>query len=217
MKFSLAHIYIAIVVLSFLCSLVIFRLRTPFHLMLFSLFLGITAITEIFANFVIRLLHMKSNFPIYNIFILIEYPLLAFYFKHVISSRVLKKIIVAFLFIYPVSWTIIFSFFLRLNEWNTYGVMAGDLFIIILGARYLYEIFTSEKLIDFRKSSEFWIAVSLVFFSCCELPITGILNFLEQDWNTTRQLLTILQLLNIIMYAIFIYAFLCRLNITKKL
>jgi len=212
----MSHIYISVVIVSFLCSLVSFRLHYPFHLKLISILLAITVITEIIANFFLTPFHLRSNFPVYNIYMLIEYPLLALYFRQIIISKIFKKTIGLFLILYPVLWCVIFLFVFHLNEWNSYGIMAGDLFIIIFAARYLYELFTADHLIHFSKHSEFWVAVALIFYSCCELPILGILNFHEHNWNMTLQLLTILQILNIIMYSIFIYAFLCRIKLTKK-
>jgi len=216
MNFSIAGTYILVVIISFLCSLVSFRQHGPFHLKLFSIFLGITALTEIIANFFLSRLHLQSNFPVYNIFILVEYPLLAFYFGKIISSSKFKKIIQVFSIFFPVLWFVIFLFVYRLSEWNTYGVMVGDLFVILFAARYLYELFTSDILINFWKHTGFWIAVGLIFYSCCELPIMGILNFLEHDWKITLRLLTLLQILNIIMYLVFTYAFLCQLKLTRK-
>jgi hypothetical protein len=212
----LAYIYITIVIISFLCSLISFRLHYPFHLKLFSVFLGITALTEITANFLLTPLHLNSNYPVYNIFLVIQFPFLAFYFKQVITSKAFRKGINTFFLCYPVLWLVIILFVYGLNKWNSYGIMAGDLFVIAFAGRYLYELFTAEQLISFRKNSEFWIAIAIIFYSCCELPIMGILNFLVRDWNNTLKLLTILQLLNIIMYSIFIYAYLCRIKSTGK-
>jgi hypothetical protein len=213
---SLEYIYIGIVIISFLCSLISFRPHQSFHLKLFSALLGITVITEIIANFFLTPFHLKSNFLVYSIYMLIEYPLLAFYFKKIITSKNFRQVINVFLFFYPTLWFIIFFFVYNVREWNSFGIMAGDLFIIIFASRYLYELFTSEKLVHFRNHTEFWIAVGLIFYSCCELPITGILNFHENNQDIALQLLTILQILNIIMYSVFIYAFLCRLKLTMK-
>jgi hypothetical protein len=216
----LVQFYISIVITTFLYSLISFRLYYPVHLKLFSIFLGITALTEIVSNYLLTLLHLTSNYPVYNIFLLIQYPLLAWFLKQILTSGFMKKAITVFIFMYPLFWIFIFSFVYKLSQWNTYGIMVGDLFIIIFAVRYLYELFTSERLISFARHSEFWIAVGLIFFSCSELPITGILNFLTRDWVNNREtilnLFSILQILNIIMYATFIYAFLCRITPTEK-
>lgn len=209
--------YLIILSISFIVSLSSFIFNYPLHLKLFCVFLGITVLTEICANFLVDFLGLQSNYPVYNCFILVQFPLLAYFFKMIISGKRTKKIIDIFCTVFPVFWLLTTIFIFGINNWNSYAVMFGDLFIICVGSKYLYELFTSERLIDFKTSTEFWIAAALIFYSCCELPITGLLNYLYGD-SGNAFLTTILQILNIIMYAIFIYAFLCRrmTNTTKS-
>ena len=210
----LLYIYITFVGFAFLASLFSFRFNYPLHLKIFSILLGITLLTEICANFLLETFNLKSNSPVYNSFLLIQYLLLAGYFRLIIESLKAKKIISLSMVVFPLFWLFTIVFIFTINHFNSYALMFGDLLIICLSARYLYELFTSDSLIDFKKSTEFWIAAALIFYSCCELPITGILNYLVTN-NTSLN--SILQVLNIIMYATFIYAFLCRrmTNTTK--
>jgi hypothetical protein len=211
----LFNTYLAILTLAFVTSLISFKQAYSVHLKLFSIFLGISLLTEICANYLIDFLHLDSNYPVYYCFMLVEYIMFAYYFRRIIVSKTTKNIISIFLLIFPFFW--LFTGIFIFNEeksWNSYVVMAGDLFTICVSARFLYELFTADKLIDFRKSPEFWIAAALIFYSCCELPITGILNYLYYNNSSLNGLL---QILNIIMYLIFIYAFLCpTTNFTKS-
>jgi hypothetical protein len=227
---TLGAIYLAIVIASFLCSLISFRLHYPNNLKLFSVFLGITVLTELIAKYWFKLFHLPSNFLVYSLFMLIQYPILGVYYKQIIVSKFIRKVINIFLVVYPLFWLSIFLFVYGSKEWNSYGIMAGDLFITFFSVRYLFELFTSDKLVAFGNHSQFWIAVALIFYSCCELPITGIINYLLQDWwyfwnRPVKQIYTglsllnlysILQILNIIMYSIFIYAFVCRVARTVR-
>ena len=169
--------------------------------------LAITVLTEIFANFLLGALHLNTNYPVYNCFLLVQYVTLGLYFKIIILSKRTKFIIKVFMCLFPLFWLFTDVFIFGLNHWNSYVILVGDLFIICFAARYLYELFTSEKLINFKTSPEFWIAAATIFYSCCELPITGILNYLATN---NRSLNSVLQVLNIIMYLVFIYAFLCK-------
>jgi hypothetical protein len=215
---SFLYCYLISVLMSFLISLISFKFKYPVHLQLFSIFLGITVITEMIANFMLDTFNLTRNYPVYNCFILLQYPLLAYYFKLIITSKSTKYVISLFMIFFPLLWLLSIILIFGLNNWNSYAVMLGDLFVIIVGARYLYELFTSDELIDFKTSPEFWIAAALIFYCCCELPITGILNCLYGE--TGNSLLNkILQILNIIMYSTFIYAYLCRrmTNTTKSI
>ncbi len=173
---------------------------------------------------------------------LAEYMLIACFFRELVSSAIMKMSIGLFLFCFPFFWagTTVSGFGVSnwnsyvtmacnpclpffcipaaafvsgLGGWNSYVVMAGDLFCVCVSARYLYELFTAGDLVDFGRCPEFWISVGVFFYSCCELPITGMLNFWARNFVPVAiQLYSILQVLNIIMYSIFIYAFLCPLK-----
>ena len=201
--------------ISFLSSLISFRPRHSRHLKIFSAFLGITALTELIANFFLSTFHLKSNYPVYNMFLLIQYISLGYYFSMLVKQPPFKKAIIISIFLYPVFWAITSLVLYNLYHWNSYAVMVGDLFMIVWASRYIFELFTSEELLSLKRHSEFWIAIGILFFSCCELPITGILNYIVKDWMLANKLSIVLQIINIIMYLIFIYAYLCRIKLTE--
>jgi len=204
----------------FLCSLISFRLHYPIHLKLFSLSLGLGLVTEILAVYVIKHYHLSNNYLIYSSYMLVEYCLYAVYFKFIIHGSKARQFISAFLMAFPVVWIITTFYIFHKNGWNSYVVLFGDAFTIAMCIVYFREVFISDQLIDFKVSPEFWIAAALLIFSCCELPITGILNYLAVKYQKEALLLEdVLQLLNIFMYLIIIYAYLCRLltNTTKYL
>lgn len=215
----LALIYILVLSVSFLCSLVSFRLHYSFHLKFFSVFLGITVLTEFCANYVLQYLH-KTNYPVYNIYILIQGIFYAIYFRLLTDQRVMKRVIKTFVFLFPAFWLITTLSEFKLTEWNSYAVMAGDLFIVCCCAAYLYRLFTSDSVVNFWRLPEFWIAAGSIVFFSCELPITGMLNFMAHNYERQALILReVLQVLNITMYSAFTYAFLCPLtktHITKS-
>lgn len=210
------NLYLTVLTASFICSLLSFRLHYPYHLRVFSVLLGLTVLTEIFAVYLAPFITKQyGNLPIYNLFMLFEYLLIAYYFGEIISSQKVKKAIKVFFILFPVFWLCTEIFFFGWWKSNTYAVLAGDLFCIIFAARYLYELFTADQMVDFQNCSEFWIAAGIMFYSCCELPITGIVNFWSKNYHElTLKLFSVLDVLNIIMYSIFAYAFLCRLSRT---
>jgi hypothetical protein len=210
----LFYVYISVLALAFFVSLLSFKLTAATHLKLFSIFLGLSLITEICANYMLDVLNLDNNFLVYYCYMLIEYLMFAYYFKLIISSKTAKALINIFITIFPFVWLFTGMFIFKGKNWNSYVVMFGDLFTICISARYLYELFIADKLIDFKRSAEFWIAAALIFYSCCELPITGILNYL---YSNDASLNSLLQVLNIVMYLVFIYAFLCRtINFMKS-
>src|SRR5689334_22559017 len=118
--FLLYNIYIIILAISFLSSLLSFRLDYPFHLKLFSVLLGITLLVEYFASFGLRLLNTKSNIPLYNSFMLLEFEGFAWYYLQIIKFPLVKKIITIFLVVFPLFWFITVFFIFGITHWNSY-------------------------------------------------------------------------------------------------
>lgn len=207
------RIYFCFLLISFLCSLISFRLHYPFNLKMFALFLGLTLITEICAVFLLKFFHLHSNKGIYNTYMLIEYTFYAYFFKSILSSGRARAVSALLILLFPFLWFITTFLIFSFLTWNSYMLMLGDLFNIIMCVVYFYQIFTSETLIDLRKSAEFWICAGTFMYSCCEIPITGILNYLGNNYpSSVRSFEHILQILNMVMYSTFIYAYLCRLK-----
>lgn len=213
------NLYFIVLIISFLSSLICFRLDYPFHLKFFSIFLGLTLLTESCAVFWLPFFHLNTNYPIYNFYFLFAYLSYSYYFSLIITSKISKTFIRYFAIIYPLFWLTTTIFIFGLTKWNSYSSMLGDCFLVIISIVNIYELFISEEVIDFKRSPEFWISVGTFIYSCCEIPITGILNYLGNNYaSIVYQIENILQVLNIIMYLIFIYAFICRkLTNTTKL
>ncbi len=194
-------------------SLISFRLNFPFHLKLISILIGIALLTEVFANYLLFFFHLNTNHPVYNIYILIQGCIYAIYYKLIITVKAVKRGANIFLMFFFIFWFATTFFVFGLNVWNSYAVMIGDLFIICMSAAYLFKFITSDDLLNLKHCPEFWIAVGSIIYFSCELPFTGIFNYLADNFETTTIFLyNVLQVLNIIMYSIFIYAFLCRLK-----
>jgi hypothetical protein len=207
--------YLAVLSISFICSLIDFRLHTP-DLKLFSIFLGLTVVTETLANIAIKF-QWETNYIIYNSFMLPEYCLYTLFFRSIIRNARIKKVLTVFLMLFPVIWAAT-TWRLKITTWNSYIVLIGDAATVVMCATYLFEVFVSDELIDLKTSAEFWITSGTLMYCCCEIPITGRLNFLAHDKQVTLVLEDVLQGLNIVMYITIIYAYQCRrlINIMKS-
>ena len=205
--------YILILCCTFFCSLLSFRCKDFTHLKLFSLLIGIGVLTEILAAYGPAIFRIESNYPFYDVYLLIQYIVYGVYFKHVLPSGTIRNSIFPYLSGLAIFWCYTSFSLFKFMAWNSYIIIAGDLFTVLYCCYYFYSSFTSERQLDFSRSPEFWIAAGLFIYSCCELPITGILNYIASHYpDLTMELFTVLQVLNILMYSIFMYAFLCTLK-----
>ncbi|HMI63947.1 MAG TPA: hypothetical protein VK518_23685 [Puia sp.] len=208
------YIYLASVLIAFLSSLTSFRLDLPFHLKLFSCLLGLTLLVELTASILVFGYH-RSNRWLYNGFMLVEFSTYAYYYLRIIPSRKLKKILQAFLLIFPIFWGIV-EIKTGFYAWNGFVVTVGSFFSVLFALMYYYRIITTPEIMVLRTLPEFWIATGMVIFYLGSFSFFGMLNFINKYPKVAVRLLDVYEILDIVMYALFSYGFLCRIINTKK-
>ncbi len=206
--------------LAFTSSLIHFRLH-PLHLRIFAVLLGLDLLNELLASFGMSYLrewfHIKNNLAIYNLFVLIEFMVYAFYFFRVIKIKWFKRVIIGFMFLFPLLWIVSVFYIFGIYGWDSYIHVVGSAFTIIACGVYFYQLYIEEELVSLGRNTEFWIAAALMIFYTCNLPYTGMLNYLITNYlNVAENLSFVLRLLNVAMYSIIIYAFLCQQIKTTK-
>ena len=202
---------------AFLASLTSFKQPYSKHLRFFSLLLALTFVVEFVAVIGRRLEWISSNIILYNTFMLIEFTAYMWYFHQVIRNPKVKRRLRFLLVAFPIFWVWSTLAVFGISIWNSYVSTAGSLITVIMAAYYYYELFTASELVRLNRSAEFWIATGLIIFYACQLPYVGMLNYLTVNHRPlARQLLAVLQIGVCIMYSIFIYAYLCKINIAKS-
>jgi hypothetical protein len=211
------YIYLATILIAFLTSLICFRLDLSIHFKVFSLLLALTFIVEIGSVIIGRVLHHKNNFWIYNAFTLPEFWIYGYFYHKAITVRVLRKIVFLFLLIFPIFWFITVFFIFGFNVWNSYVLIVGSFFSVVLALMYYYQMVTAREFRSIRDLPEFWIATGMLIFYLGALPYFGTLNFLiSYSRSAATRLLTILKILDILMYSLFSYGFLCLIITSKR-
>lgn len=206
----------SVIIISFIASLATFRLAFPKHLRLFSVLLGLTALDEICILFYSRMFHL-SNLPWYNCFMGVEFWMLGYYHFLFLEKPLWRKFILGYLIIFPVVWLVLVFFIFGVMNWNSYLSILGSFFTILFSVLAYWQLFTARRLNRLRTTPEFWIATGLIIFYACNLPYLGTLNYLTRTMpEVSKKLLVLLQVLNIVMYSLFTYAFLCRIRLKKS-
>lgn len=214
---TITYFYITALALATLTGLVKFRKDWPNHLKAIVLLLPYVLLIEIGVVFFRDRINKGNVLPQYNIIMLVEFLVYTYFFKQIIISGFIKKVISIFMVLFPVFWYVSVFFIFKITEWNSYVFLVGGTFTIILALIYCYQLLTSIDDISIGSCSEFWITLGIIIFYSCEVPFMGLYNFLTINYPSLIMKLQIgLQVTNIILYSSFTYAFICKkTNIMK--
>ena len=154
----LEAIYVAVIGISFLVSLSAFKLDFPFYLKFFSALLGVTFVVEVCAVYVVRMLSIHTNSPLYNTFMLVEFCAYAFYSKKILTSKKAGLFARITLIALPLCWLATTLFKFGLSKWNSYFLIAGSCCTIAFCLIYYVQTFRNKEPIRLLKTPEFVIA-----------------------------------------------------------
>ncbi len=211
------YIYLGILTMAGLTAIVTIRRGLSSPTKIIAVLVFYTTFVEWSAFYKIDFLQDKNNVQMYNFFMLVQYLAFAYYFQQMIKSISVHKVIYVFQYFFPIFWYILVFFVFKIDEWNSYSYIVGGVFTIFWAIAYCYELFTANEPLILSRNSEFWIAIGLLFFYVCSVPYMGMYRFLTEYHPYLATLLWIpLQVLNIFMYSLFTYAFICQLTATKR-
>lgn len=168
-----------------------------------------TFIVEFIAFIMLRFYKMNTTL-IFHFFYPLEFILITLFYRKSISNPFVKKIALFSVIIHPMI-SIYWSMYIqKIGEYNSYVSMLSAILIIFFSSFLIFELFRKKSQELFNIAS-FWISTGLLFFYAGSFFIMGILNYLlKNDKNTATQLFLINQLLNFLLYSLYIVGFLCK-------
>jgi hypothetical protein len=213
--FSLSDIHLLFILSAFLVSLISFRTGFSRPIRFFSIILLFSLAVELTGFIYSRILH-RHNAHIYNLNFLIIFPLYGFFYSQFFPLYKMKRRILVFTVIYFLFALVNIIFIQRLYTWNSYSLIAGSLLNIYLSISYFQDLLPKTELIKLQSDPVFWISAGVLIFYLAEMPYISLLNYLNNNFLAlSKQLLVILKILNMLMYSLFIIAFLWRKNLQK--
>lgn len=195
------YIYVAAALTAFLFSLKGFRRGYPPYFKLISALLGLPCVAEL-AAFILRP-NGTSDASIQNALDLVDIPAYAWFFYQLIPLKTPRKIILVFLFVYPVAWVILMLFKFDSPYGSNNAHTWGSLILFLFSLMYLFQRREfSEKQ---KKSSlpEFWIVIALLILNLKDFTYLYSLNELQYP----SLFLTVWWMAIILTKMFFIYAF----------
>lgn len=225
MKNPAQYLYLIPLFISMICSWRSIRNNWAEPFKAFSLFLTFSFLLEISAISWKLEVHQtaywsfsKSNLWLYNLYFLPEYLFYLYFFSKTLESRWLK------------CWAkyigVVYTFFVLTNilflqtmaQLNTYSIIFGSGIVIFCSTFYFIQEHNRKIPMRVSLSPLFWIAVGALFLHSVSLPYFIFINHLSRtNIPLAMALFNILLVLNILMYSIYLIAFLCKNPAPRKL
>jgi len=150
---------------------------------------------------------VRYNWWMYNLLRFITFNCLFFIYYKYLKTKIYKRWIRIFMFIYIITSVINWSF-LQSFIWNNSEIprTIGSIFLIVTILFYFIELLKSEKVLVFHRLLFFWISVGLLLYYAGTIPfalkITGYALI-----PGIHELFLIVYILAIIMYLTFTFGF----------
>ena len=211
---AIYYIYLAVLLFSFLVSMVNYRWLKSRLMQGFPYLLMLTLIAEILARYVNVALKGNNGF-IYNLFVPIEISYFTWFYLKLPVNRLQQRILATLLVIYLAGNIVVYLFFKPIAHFDTYLFIAGGLLIVIICLLFFYNYFNLDSAREeLRWKPVLWISAGIVAYftvACSVLALYNPLVSLKADLLGVPLYRLIPQILSIFMYTSFAYAFyLCR-------
>jgi len=207
-------LYFYFILASFLVSLFLHKQRgTKLYLKLFSPFLGITFLVEVYGRYLRY--QGRNNLLLYSFFTTFEFIFYLYLLSCIIHNL---KMRMAIKYILVINALIAFanSLFIQKGGFSSITYSISCLLIVFFCIYYFLELFRSPKFVNLINEPPFWICSGLLFYYCCSFPLFGLITFLS---TVPRSLINnfyiLVNVMNVLLYTSFIIAFVCRLKIRK--
>lgn len=159
-----------------------------------------------------------DNSWLYNVFSLIYYTFLSYYFMMLLKSHkvklALRVLILLFILIGIINLIISDVFFIGDS---LYTSTIGSLLLLFTIILFYFELLKSDKIIDLKRYLPIYISVGILIYTLCTTPLDIFSKYFNAKNDLFVKTKTIILLLsNIIMYTTFIIGFLVCTKSSKN-
>jgi hypothetical protein len=177
----------------------------------------VTWLVEIVGLYYLKVLEKDGDW-LYDIYVPIYYCIAACYFHSIITNTSLRSAILTSIPILLLCHLIGYILRNQINSWSTISFLLLSLLLSILSCLYLAQILLSAEEDHLSRNPNFWITTGFLFFYAGAFFQSGLHKYLENlDKNTADKLfMNINHMLNIILYGLFTYGFVCQIKYRKS-
>ena len=149
------------------------------------------------------------NYCVFNFYILVQFIIYIVILKTLLKRISYKNLAAFFLILFLICYPL--NYFFWQNQFGqilTYSYAMGVIITIILSSLYLFELFSSNLVLNYSKSIFFWFILGILILNVPFLPFMLSLDWFLIDYNSSIYGL-ILFFLNLLMHFCFSIGFIC--------
>jgi hypothetical protein len=207
-------VYMYFLFISAAAGFILLRPASPLYLKLFPFFLLSSAICE-YIGWKMGT-HRIPNTLLYNYLSTYEFTFYLLMIRMIIVKKTFKAIILWVACAYPAFCLLNIYLIQGPHTFHSFSYCTGCLLIVLTCIYYVIELFQLPNTINLLKEPAFWICSGLLFFCTVSFPLLGLTNYV---YNISpiiiENLKFILNWMNVLLYAMFIIAFMCRIDYRK--
>lgn len=174
-------------IVALLSCVFLFIKKTRF-LKLLTLFFVVTFLTELIGAYFLSI--KKSNFIIYQFYIVFEYIIIFLLYKDLIEDEKWLKFSKILLLVFIIFWIVIFYN----KAFLLYSIIIGSFNVGFLVFLYLRQLLLSDRIINYKKSLPFWVSVGFIVFFLPSIPFFTLFNYMKN-----RILSSVIEFLTVLM------------------
>ncbi len=181
------------------------------HWKFFPFYLGIIVLFELVGKYLYYAGFNSLKVALYNYFVIpLEILFFIWLFYKEFEKLNIRRLPIAAACIYGICWLADVFFISKKNLWwlNSFSYTTGILLILVLVLIFLYILATGSEILFVKFNIMFWVCLGLFVFYFCSLPFFGLGNYLFTHFKHIYfGYAYATYVLNIIMYSLFITAF----------
>jgi hypothetical protein len=184
----------------------------------FALFVLFTLAVEVFAIFwkwelskTVYWDYSRSNLWVYNAFTVVRYLFFLWFFHGILTSPVIRRTIRWSSLPFGLLAVSNYFFIQTPHQVNTYTIVLANTVTVLLVLAYFNQILKDRVIIRLHASPEVWICLGTMIYYSATLPFFIFFNYLiTTHASVLRSYLVINDALNLVMYTLYLIAFLCK-------
>lgn len=147
-------------------------------LKLLSILLCISSVITVVMTYLS--IHHTNNLVYYNVYTIVEFIFLGFFFQDLFSSRRVKILVLGLILVFT-GFAICNLFFIEgISNYNSYSLAIESILCIGLSLFYFLEMFKELKIPRLEKSPYFWINTGILFYFSGNLFLFTFSHYLQQ-------------------------------------